>query len=181
VLETNATTKKIVLPGSSANKIGAPKNVQVYVLYRFVDLDTTGGTRVWVTLTAAPVELKAHGGIIDGELSWAEIMVHHTTDANNDIFQIVDQTSDDVTKTFTIGSGVTGYTATAGANTTPSITTLTGAALQTALRALASVAALPAPGVTVTPTGSSGPFVAVFTAAITPVSATGTGGTVTVS
>lgn len=180
-LETNATTKQIVLPGSAPNKIGAPKNVQIYVLYRFVDLDTASGSRIWVTLTAAPVELKSHGGIIDGELSWAELTVHHTTDADGDIFQVVDQTADDVTKTFTIGSGVTGYTATAGANTTPSITTLTGAALQTALRALPSVQALPAPGVTVTPTGANGPFAAVFTAAITPVSATGTGGTVTVA
>jgi hypothetical protein len=179
-LETNATTKQIVLPGSSANKIGVPHDVQVYVLYRFLDQDTSAGSRVWVSLTAAPVELKAHGGILYGELSWAEMAVHHTTDANNDIFQIVDQTSDDVVKTFTIGSGVTAYTATAGANTTTSITVMTAAALQTALRALASVAALPSPGATVTgPSG--GPLVATFTAAITPVSAAGTGGTVTVS
>jgi hypothetical protein len=82
----------------------------------------------------------------------------------------------------TIASGVTAYTATAGANTTPSITTLTAPALQTALRALASVAALPSPGVTVTGTGGApGTLTAVFTAAITPVSATGTGGTVTVA
>src|SRR5205814_3473553 len=38
-LETNAATKKIVLPGSAANKIGIPKDVQIYVLYKFVDED----------------------------------------------------------------------------------------------------------------------------------------------
>lgn len=178
-LETNSATKKIVLPGSSPNKIGRPRDVQVYVLYRFVDEDRT---TIWVTLTKAPAELKSHGGIIDGELSWAEIAIHHTADAAGDIFQVVTDSSDDVTKTFTIASGVTGYTATAGGNTTPSITTLTASALQTALRALASVQALPGVGVTVTGTGGApGTLTAVFTAAITPVSASGTGGTVNVT
>ena len=87
VLETNAVTEKIVLPGSAAGKLGIPKDVQVYVLYRFVDDDAT---RIWVSLTPAPVELKSHGGIIDGELSFAELVIHHTSNADNDVFQIVD-------------------------------------------------------------------------------------------
>jgi hypothetical protein len=178
-LETNDVTRKVVLPGSGSNKIGAPKDVQIYVLYRFVDEDRT---TAWVSLTPALVELNAHGGIIDGELSWAELTVHHTTDASGDIFEVVTDSTDDVTKLFTIGSGVTAYTATAGANTTPSITTLTAPALQSALRALASVQALPSPGATVSGTGGApGTLSVVFTAAITPVSASGTGGTVTVS
>lgn len=86
VLETNAVTKKVVLPGSSDTKIGAPKDVQIYVLYRFVDEDRA---TVWVSLTPALAELSSHGGIIDGELSWAEITVHHTTDAAGDIFEVV--------------------------------------------------------------------------------------------
>ncbi|WP_313673274.1 hypothetical protein [Mycolicibacterium sp.] len=86
-LETNTVTEKFVLPGSAAGKIGIPKDVQVYVLYRFVDDETT---RIWVSLTAAPIELTAHGGIVDGELSFAEMMIHHTSDANNDVFQVVD-------------------------------------------------------------------------------------------
>lgn len=86
-LETNAATRKIVLPGSAPNKIGAPKDVQIFVLYRFIDEDIA---RLWVTLTKAPVELKSHGGFIDGELSFAELVVHHTTDANGDVFQIVE-------------------------------------------------------------------------------------------
>lgn len=177
VFETNATTKKIVLPGSASNRIGIPKDVQIYVLYRFVDEDVA---RVWVALRPAAAELKNHGGIVDGELSFAEIVVHHTADADGDVFEVVDESSDDVVKTFTIAAGVTSYTATAGANTTPAINTKTKAALQAALRALASVQALPEPGVTVDgPDG--GPLVATFTGPITPVSATGTGGTVTVS
>jgi hypothetical protein len=173
-LETNTATKKIVLPGSSANKIGAPKDVQVYVLYRFIDEGVTNGTKVWVSLTPAPVELKSHGGIIDGELSFAEIDVHHTTDANNDIFQIV---AGPTTKVYTIGSGVTAYTSTVDGQTTSSITAMTAAALQTALRALSNVGST---GATVT--GSSGgPLTAVFTPPVTVVTATGTGGTVTVS
>lgn len=179
-LETNSVTKKIVLPGSAPNKIGAPKNVQVYVLYRFVDEDVAGGSRVWVTLRPAPVELKAHGGIVEGKLSFAEMVVHHTTDAAGDVFQVVDESSDDVAKTFTIGSGVTGYTATVDGVTTASITLKTKAALQSALRLLSTVTALPSPGVTVDgPDG--GPLVATFTGPVTTVSATGTGGTVTVA
>lgn len=179
-LETNDVTKAVVLPGSASNKIGIPKNVQVYVLYRFVDEDVTGGDRVWVSLTAAPVETTSHGGIVDGVMSWAELKVHHTSDANGDVFEVVDETHDDVVKTFTIDPGVTGYTVTVDGQTTTSITTKTAAALQSALRALSTVSALPDPGVTVTgPTG--GPLVATFTATVTTVTATGTGGTVTVS
>jgi hypothetical protein len=181
-LEINAVTKKICLPGSAANKRGMPQNIQVYVLYRVVDEDTAAGTMLWATLTKAPIELKATSGFVEGEEWWAEFVVHHTTDAANDVFQVVDSTTDDVTKTYTIGTGVTGYTTTVTGQTTPSITTLTAAALQTALRALSSVAALPSPGATVTGTGGApGTLTAVFTAAVTGVSATGTGGTVTVA
>ncbi|MDP7706801.1 hypothetical protein [Mycobacterium sp. TY815] len=176
-LEMNSTTRKIVLPGSAPNKIGAPKDVQVYVLYRFVDEDRA---TVWVQLTKCPVELKGHGGIVDGELSWAELTVHHTTDANGDIFQVVDASTDDVVKTFTIAAGVSAYTATVDGSTSASITAKTKAALQAALRALSTVQALPTPGVTVDgPDG--GPLVATFTGPVTTVSAAGTGGTVTVA
>lgn len=179
-LETNTATKKIVLPGSAANKIGLPKNVQIYVLYRFVDEDNAGGSRVWVSLRPAPVELKAHGGIVEGELSFAELVVHHTADAAGDVFETVDETADDVAKTFTIAAEVTGYTVTVDGQTTASITTKTKAALQSALRLLSTVTALPSPGVTVDgPTG--GPLVATFTGPVTTVTATGSGGTVTVA
>lgn len=176
-LERNATVKKIMLPGSAPNKIGRPKDIQVYVLYRYIDEDRE---TVWVQLTPAPVELKSTSGVVDGELWWAEFTVHHTANSDGDVFEVVDDSSDDVAKTFTIGAGVTAYTATVTAVTTASITTKTKAALQSALRAIASVAALPSPGVTVDgPDG--GPLVATFTGPVTGVSAAGTGGTVTVA
>ncbi|OMB94620.1 hypothetical protein A5733_13650 [Mycobacterium sp. NS-7484] len=92
----------------------------------------------------------------------------------------VHDTADDVAKTFTIPVGVTAYTVTVDGDTTTSITTKTKAALQSALRALDSVQALDAPGVTVDgPDG--GPLVAVFTGPVTTVTAAGTGGTVAVA
>lgn len=170
-LETNETTSKIVLPGSAGNRIGIPKDVQIYVLYRFVD---EGASRVWVSLRPAPVELKSHGGIVDGELSFAELVVHHTATSDGDVFETVG--SGGTVSTFTIASGVTAYTATVDGQTTSSITTKTASALQTALRALSTVGSS---GVTVTgPSG--GPLVASFTDTVT-VSATGTGGSVTVA
>lgn len=175
VFETNPVTRKIVLPGSASNRIGIPKDVQIYVLYRFVDEDAAGGDRVWVSLTAAPAETKSHGGFVDGELSSAEIVVHHTANAQGDVFEVVDNST--TAKVFTIPGGVTAYTVTVDGQTTASITLMTSAALQTALRALSNVGAA---GVTVT--GSTGgPLTAVFTTVVTVVTAAGTGGTVGVA
>lgn len=86
LLETNATTRKVVLPGSAPGKIGAPKDVQVYVLYKFIDEDRA---TVWVQLTPAPIEQKGDSGIIDGELRWFEMTVHHTANADGDVFEVV--------------------------------------------------------------------------------------------
>lgn len=87
ILEENEVTRKIVLPGSAPNKIGAPKDVQVYILYRVTDNDI--GTRVWVSLTPAPVETKDHSGFVEGELVNVGCVVHHTNDSNNDVFETV--------------------------------------------------------------------------------------------
>lgn len=173
--EYNDVTRQIILPGSAANKIGAPKNVQIYVLYRWVDEDVSGGSRVWVSLRPALAELKSHGGVVDGELSFAEIVVHHSADASGDVFQTVG--GPPLTKIFTIGAGVTSYLVMVDGQTTAAISTITSAALQTALRALSNVGS---DGVTVTGSGT-GPFTAVFTAPVLSVSAGGTGGTVTVA
>jgi hypothetical protein len=134
VLETNAATKKIVLPGSAPNRIGAPKDVQVYVLYKFVDEDQS---RIWVSLTAAPAELKGHGGIIDGELSWAEITIHHTTNADNDIFEVVEDAGT-TQWTATLGTQSSGtFTLSWGGNTTSTIAyNATAATVKSALVAL---------------------------------------------
>lgn len=86
LLETNETTRKIVLPGSASNKIGAPKDVQAYVLYKFEDEDRT---TIWVQLTPAALEQKGDSGILDGELRWFEMTVHHTTNAAGDVFEVV--------------------------------------------------------------------------------------------
>ena len=45
--------------------------------------------------------------MIGDDMSWAEMTVHHTTNAANDIVEVITDASDDVTKTFNIGSGVT--------------------------------------------------------------------------
>lgn len=172
--------KKLSLQGSAPNKIGPPKNVQVYLLYRVVDEDIPGGGMVWVTLRPAPVQPDSHSGFKEGEKTWVEMKVYHTTNAAGDAFQVVDAASDDVVKTYTIPPAVTAYTTTVSGSTTSSIVAKTKAALQAALRALPSVAALPAPGVTVEgPDG--GPLIATFTGPVTGVAAAGTGGTVGVA
>lgn len=173
--EWNEITRKFVLPGSAANKIGAPKTVEGYVLYRHIDEDVSGGDWVWVQLRPALIELKALGGIVEGELEYAEMVVHHSADANGDVFQTVG--GPPLTKVFTIGAGVTSYLVMVDSKTTAAISTITSAALQTALRALANVGAS---GVTVTGSGT-GPFTAVFTVPVLSVTAGGTGGTVTVA
>jgi hypothetical protein len=133
-LETNTVTKKVVLPGSAANRIGAPKDVQIFVLYKFVDDDRT---IIWVSLTKAPVELKGHGGIIDGELSWAEMTVHHTTNATNDIFEVVED-SGTTQWIATLGTQSSGtFTLSWGGNTTSTIAyNATAATVKSALVAL---------------------------------------------
>jgi hypothetical protein len=74
------------------------------VLYKFVDQDITNGTTMWVTLTAAPVELKGTAASLTAKSFWADLTVHHTTDANNDIFQVVGTYS--ISKTYEdIGTG----------------------------------------------------------------------------
>jgi len=173
-LEWNAVTRKIVLPGSAPNKVGIPKDIQIYVLYRFRD---EALQRIWATLTPAPAELKSHGGIIDGELSFAELVVHHTADAAGDVFEIVDADTAPTVLTFTFDEDVTSYTVTVDGHATDPIETRTAGALQAYLRALPNIGA---GGVSVAgPDG--GPLDATFTVAVTSVSAAGTGGDVTVS
>ena len=176
-LEWNSVTRKVVLPGSAPNKIGAPKNVLVYVLYRYFDDDFgVAGGRVWVSLRPAPIELSSLGAIVDGEQSLqAEMLLHHATDAAGDVFQTVAGAA--VTKVFTIAAGVTAYTATVDGQTTTSMTAKDAPALQNALRALPNVGSA---GVTVTG-AAGGPLTAVFTVPAAVVTAVGTGGTVTVA
>lgn len=176
-LEINSVTRQFILPGSTAAKKGPPRNNQFYVLYKWIDNDIVNGTKIWVTLAAAPIELTAMGGIVEGELSWAECKVHHTTDANADIFQEVAIYS--ISKLFTIATGVTAYTVTIDGSTTTTVAATTQAALQAALVALPNVGA---GKVVVSGTGGApGTLTALFSVPINAISALGTGGTVVVS
>lgn len=176
-LEMNSVTRQFVLSGSTAGKRGAPSNNQFYVLYKWIDEDVVNGEKIWMTLSACPLELKSMGGIVEGELSWAEITVHHTTDANADIFQEIAIYS--ISKLFTLGTGVTAYTVTVDGETTGTVAALTAAALDTALEALPNVGA---GKVVVSGTGGApGTLTALFSVPVNVVSALGTGGTVGVS
>ena len=171
VLEDNAVTRRIVLPGSAPNKIGTPKDVQIYVLYRYVDEDRS---YVWVSERPGAAQVTGSTGIKEGELWSRTVKMLHSGNAAGDVFHVV---SEPIVKVFTIAAGVTAYTSTVDGETTASITAMTSTALQTALRALPNVG--PA-GVTVT--GSSGgPLTASFIVPVTDVSATGTGSTVGVA
>lgn len=82
--------KAITLPGSAANKIGPPQNIQVYVLYRVVDEDAAGGTIVWVTLSSAAIQVDAHSGFVEAGQTEIGMKVYHTTNADGDIFEVVE-------------------------------------------------------------------------------------------
>lgn len=86
----NPIIKAITLPGSAANRIGPPQNIQVYVLYRVVDEDTAGGTIVWVTLSSAAIQVDAHSGFVEAGQTEIGMKVYHTTNADGDIFEVVD-------------------------------------------------------------------------------------------
>ena len=176
VLEMNAITRQFVLPGSTGTKKGIPRNNQFYVLYKWTDEDVANGTKIWMTLATCPLELKGMGGIMEGELFWAEITVHHTTDANQDVFQEIAVYS--IPKVFTIGTGVTAYVVTVDGVPTATVAATTPAALDTALEALPNVGT--GKVVVSGAGGAPGTLTALFSVPVSIVSAVGTGGTVTV-
>ena len=138
VLEENDVTRTFVLPGSAPNKIGAPKDVQIYVLYKVTDNDT--GTRIWISLSPAPVEVKDHGGFVEGELANVGCVVHLTNNADGDAFQVVADGVSGAAIDFlvTLGSPSAGtFTLTWGGETTAAIAyNATNAAVKSALVAL---------------------------------------------
>ena len=79
-------TRQFVLPGSAANKISAPKDA---------DLCPVQGDRQrhrdphLGSLSPAPVEVKDHGGFVEGELASIGCVVHLTNNADGDAFQVV--------------------------------------------------------------------------------------------
>ena len=185
ILEENAVTRKIVLPGSAANKIGAPKDVQIYVLYRVIDKDTADGVRVWVSLTPAPVETKDHSGFVDGELTNVGCVVHHTNDAVGDVFEIVSgaPVGSSATRDWQLAVTATGgsFTLSYGGESTAPITVsgISASTIKTALAALDD--GFKSADWTIT--GASSPYaVKLPKAGVITVDATSaTGGTVTVT
>lgn len=81
--------KSVTLPGSAANKIGPPQNIQVYVLYLVRDEDSAGGTIVWVSLAPAAIQVANHSGYIESSQTEIGMTVYHTTNADGDIFEVV--------------------------------------------------------------------------------------------
>ena len=120
VLEENDVTRTFVLPGSAANKIGAPKDVQIYVLYKVTDNDTE--TRLWISLSPAPVEVKDHGGFVEGELASVGCVVHLTNNADGDAFQVISGATTVSNYLVTLGTPSAGtFTLTWGGETTAAI------------------------------------------------------------
>lgn len=147
-LEDNSVTRKFVLPGSAANRIGAPKGVYFYTMYVLRDEDIV--TDIWVSMRPALFELSGHSGKVEGEQESYEITVHHANDANKDVFARV-QTGMPSAWTVTIGSASAGnFTLTVGGQTTANIAyNAAASAVKSALELLTTVS-------TATVTGSAG-------------------------
>lgn len=153
-LEDNAVTQKIVLPGSTSDKIGVPRDLQFYVLYRTVDQGFADLVRV--SLRPATLELTSHSGSVEGEQEIYEFTVHHSPDNNRDVFQKIGGSvvAGPTTWTVTISGTPTGgtFTLTVGGQTTTALAyNAATSAVQSALVALSSVGAGNA-----TVTGSAG-------------------------
>ena len=86
-LEKNSVTKKFVLPGSSAGKIGAPKGMYFHTAYVLRDEDIA--TEIWVSTRPALFELGSFSKV-EGEPESYEITVHHSNDSSGDVFFVVD-------------------------------------------------------------------------------------------
>lgn len=134
-LEDNSVTRKFVLPGSSAGKIGAPKGVYFYVMYVLRDGDEV--TDIWVSTRPALFELSGHSGKVEGEQESYEITVHHANDANGDVFARV-ETGVSTTFLVTLGGPSAGnFTLTWNGKTTANI--VYNAASSAVLSALAAL------------------------------------------
>lgn len=87
--EDNAVTKTIVLPGSAAGKIGAPKNLRRWTGYRTVD---EGKVKIMISTRPALLELASHSGAVEGAQEAYEFNVHHANDPAGDVFYVFEGT-----------------------------------------------------------------------------------------
>ncbi|RVW06226.1 hypothetical protein [Rhodococcus spongiicola] len=88
-LEDNAVTRKVVLPGSTEGKVGAPKNLRFYTCY--VSRDEDIATEILISTRPALIELTSHSGKVEGTNESYEFTVHHANDSDGDVFFRVDQ------------------------------------------------------------------------------------------
>lgn len=137
--EDNAVTRKLVLPGSTANKIGAPKNIRGYTLYVLRDEDIA--TDIRVSIRPCLFELASHSGAVEGAQEAYEITCHHANDENGDVFYRVEDGPVAKTVTFTGGPFTAGtFTLTVSGQTTAGIAYgATASAIKTALELLSTV------------------------------------------
>lgn len=109
--EANDVTRKFVLPGSRAGKMGAPKSQYFYTCYVSRDESPAGtSTRVLISSRPALFELSSHAGMVEGEQESYEITVHHANDAEGDVFYVVEGIASDELEitTTTLPAGVVG-------------------------------------------------------------------------
>ncbi|PTR42030.1 hypothetical protein C8K38_111199 [Rhodococcus sp. OK611] len=154
--EDNAVTRKFVLPGSGPNRIGAPKGLRFFVLYRFED---EGYVDILVTPRPALFELSSHSGKTEAGQESYEMTCHHANDPNGDVFIRVESVDGPTEWTVTLGAPTAGnFTLTVGGQTTANIVyNAATSAVKSALEALSTVE-------TATVTGSAGgPYTVLLT------------------
>ena len=175
--EDNSVTRKFVLPGSAANRIGAPKGLRFYVLYRFED---EGYVDILVTTRPALFELSSHSGKTEAGQESYEITGHHANDAQGDVFIRVESEDGPTEWTVTVGGATAGnFTLTvAGQTTAPIAYNAAASAVKSALEALSTVESAAVTG------SAGGPYTVLLSAngAVLTGSGTGlTGGTFSVA
>lgn len=171
--EDNSVTRKFVLPGSGPGRIGAPKGLRFYVLYKF---DDEGYVDILGTTRPALFELSSHSGKTEGGQESYEIACHHANDANGDVFIRVESDTSGVpvvsshspatlvvaggTLTTLTGSGFTGATAVAFGGTAATSFTVVS---DTKIAAVAPAKSAGSVNVVVTtPAGPSAPHAVVY-------------------
>jgi len=179
--EDNSVTRKFVLPGSAPNRIGAPKGVRFFVLYRFED---EGHVEILVTTRPALLELSSHSGKTEAGQESYEMTCHHANDANNDVFVRVESAATPVATTWTVNlGGATGGNFTLAVNGGPATANIASTAAATAVdSALEALAAVGSGNASVT--GSSGgPYTVTLTkgGTLTGSGSGLTGGTLTIT
>lgn len=154
--EDNPVTRKFVLPGSGPKRIGAPKGLRFYVLYRFED---EGYVDILVTTRPALFELSSHSGKTEAGQESYEMTCHHANDAQGDVFIRVESEDGPTEWTVSVGAASAGnFTLTVGGQTTANIAYNAAAtAVKSALELLSTVTSA-------TVTGSAGgPYTVLLT------------------